>query len=998
MAAPTDRRSKPQVVEHDMASCYLEALDFAQAEAEFQALLEVAEDDRSRAYLLRRIGDCRERSSNYAGALEVLERARQLARASGELAELGRIEHLSAKVQFLSGNLEVAGRSAQRASELLYKDPNVEVRGAVENLLGGIAYRQGDLERARRHFDEALLLGRDAPNLTLLSRAYNNLGLIYKAVCDFDLAIDAFRTSLAMDSQAANYESRVTAWINLGIVHAKRSEWDDARQNLTRALKLCREVANPLGETRALLGLATVELDSGHIDTSRSHLVEAQRLATERDFGREQALVHSTHAWIALEDGDLDACHQHLQAALQTAREIARAGDLACHLLRLEATWLLCQDEVERTYRQATECTELARQCGDKFEQAAVARTLGTALAALGRADDAANVFATGARELRRMGATRDLGQTLLAWCEAERFGVSEPTVRAACQDRLADVRRLLEPLGDHRALARSYLASARLHLAASNDEAALAAVRQARTAERSAGACAVSTELQQLQRQLEQKLVAHATGDKNRARGLLTFCGLSEGRAFDAAALLDGLAELVGADGALLVELDGAGGRCLASGGLRVQERRALVALLGSGKTSLTADTLAFSSDPRGADEPLVRAASEIRASSSVLVSALVGTGSQWLLYLDRGADSAVFDKDDLDLLAALNSKLPAMLQHLTLPAPAVEGLEHIDPEEFICEDDALREILQSIVQIRGSSIRVLLQGETGTGKGRLARLIHDNSIRRERQFRLISCANLSDTLLESELFGHVKGAFTGATSNKIGLLEEASGGTVFLDDIEKSGHSVQRRLLHFLDCGEIRPVGSTQPRALDVRIICATSIPSLIDNVRCGQFLKDLYYRLHHFTITMPPLRERRQSIPALTRTFVRRFAAELGIEPPVVSEDCLTALANHNWPGNVRELENTVRRAVVVSRPEPVMGVEHLATPNATLAQEATEATGRDERESLQAQVAQFEAVRVAEALELHEGNKSKAAEFLGLTRKGLRNKMKRYGIDG
>src|SRR5262249_3213536 len=219
------------------------------------------------------------------------------------------------------------------------------------------------------------------------------------------------------------------------------------------------------------------------------------------------------------------------------------------------------------------------------------------------------------------------------------------------------------------------------------------------------------------------------------------------------------------------------------------------------------------------------------------------------------------------------------------------------------------------------------LIQGETGTGKQLIARAIHASSDRRDKPFVTIDCAALPENLLESELFGYRRGAFTGATADRKGLVEEAEGGTIFLDEIGRAGLGVQQRLLHLLDCGEIRAVGATSYRQLDVRVISATSTTDLRREVEEGRFLKDLYYRLNDFAVMVPSLRERREDILLLSQYFLELFAAECHRPAPEISRAALRLLLEYDWPGNVRELQKVIRRAAVLVDDHEAIGVEHL-----------------------------------------------------------------------
>jgi transcriptional regulator with GAF, ATPase, and Fis domain len=212
------------------------------------------------------------------------------------------------------------------------------------------------------------------------------------------------------------------------------------------------------------------------------------------------------------------------------------------------------------------------------------------------------------------------------------------------------------------------------------------------------------------------------------------------------------------------------------------------------------------------------------------------------------------------------------------------------------------------------------MLRGESGTGKELIARAIHYNSLRKDRPFVTVDCASLSENLLESELFGHVKGSFTGAVSNKMGLLESADGGTLFLDEIGNISLSTQAKLLRFIEEREFKAVGDTQSRTVNIRLITATN-KDLETMVANEGFRDDLYYRINVFPIEIPPLRERRDDIPALAFHFLNQFSKEMERTVKEFSADAMNLLMNHDWPGNVRELENAIHRAVILCSDETV-----------------------------------------------------------------------------
>ncbi|HKK71464.1 MAG TPA: sigma-54 dependent transcriptional regulator [Candidatus Krumholzibacteria bacterium] len=282
-----------------------------------------------------------------------------------------------------------------------------------------------------------------------------------------------------------------------------------------------------------------------------------------------------------------------------------------------------------------------------------------------------------------------------------------------------------------------------------------------------------------------------------------------------------------------------------------------------------------------------------------------------------------------------------------------------------------------------------VLIRGESGTGKEVVARAIHRAGVRAERPFVAVSCAALAESLLESELFGHEKGAFTGASARREGKLEAAGEGTLFLDEIGDVPPKTQVDLLRVLQEREFSRVGGNDPIPLKARVIAATN-RDLEAEVAAGRFREDLYYRLNVIGIRVPPLRERKEDVPLLTHHFVESIALELGREVPAVSEDAMDLLLDHDWPGNVRELENALERALVTAR-EGVLTAEHFSFL------EGVRDLTSPWRFPPDVTLREAEQKLIEETLERHHGNVKHTAEVLGIDRSTLYDKMGRYGIE-
>lgn len=309
------------------------------------------------------------------------------------------------------------------------------------------------------------------------------------------------------------------------------------------------------------------------------------------------------------------------------------------------------------------------------------------------------------------------------------------------------------------------------------------------------------------------------------------------------------------------------------------------------------------------------------------------------------------------------------------------------LQPPELIGNSEVWRELVAMLPRIAESGLPVLLLGETGTGKEMVARAIHALSPRRGTGFVAHNCGATPDSLIESELFGHARGAFTGAVADRPGLFEAADGGTLFLDEIGDASGLLQMKLLRVLQEGEARRVGDTRMRHVDVRVVSATH-RRLEDGLAGGAFRADLFYRLNAVQVRLPALRERGEDVLLLAHRFLARAAVPLGAPAPEIAPELAERLRQHSWPGNVRELLNACAYAVRVAGARGVVGPRHWP---------AFAAPAADTRFGLHAETRALEERRLREALERARGNKSRAARVLGLSRQGLLKKLRRYGLE-
>jgi transcriptional regulator with GAF, ATPase, and Fis domain len=380
---------------------------------------------------------------------------------------------------------------------------------------------------------------------------------------------------------------------------------------------------------------------------------------------------------------------------------------------------------------------------------------------------------------------------------------------------------------------------------------------------------------------------------------------------------------------------------------------------------------------------------------TAAICVPLIVGGELLGALYLDRMGEAEPFKGEELELASAAGLQCSVALLNIKRISELRESRDRLEaelsgPKGFVGEAHALRQVYDFIERASPTDAGVLILGESGTGKELIARAIHKSSPRVDRPFVIVNCAALAENLAEAELFGHERGAFTGADKSRPGRFLAADGGTIFLDEVGELSEPIQAKLLRVLEEGEITPVGEAGVRHIDVRVVAATN-RDLARQVEEGKFRRDLYYRLNILMVELPPLRKRATDVPLLLRHFVRFFGERCGRPNMALSAEVVDLCLKYPWPGNVRELRNAVERMVILARgseispsdlPTEISGTQNLRVPGAA---GGLRTLADVEREHIDAVLTQV------------NGNKKKAAEVLGIDRSTLYAKLKQYGIE-
>jgi len=400
----------------------------------------------------------------------------------------------------------------------------------------------------------------------------------------------------------------------------------------------------------------------------------------------------------------------------------------------------------------------------------------------------------------------------------------------------------------------------------------------------------------------------------------------------------------------------------------------------------------------PDGNGLDLLREIQSGKGNTAVIMMTAYSSTQSAIEAMKAGAYDYVskpFDVEELKVLAQRALEKTALEEQNVYLRRELEG-KYTFSSNIIGASRKMREIFLLVERVARTSSTVLIHGESGTGKELIARAIHYESPRSSGKFLSINCGALPENLLESELFGHVKGAFTGAVRDKKGLFQESDQGTLFLDEIGEMTPSMQVKLLRALQERTVRPVGGNREEPVDVRIIAATN-QDLAAQISSGEFREDLYYRINVIPINLPPLRQRREDIPPLVEHFLKKFSEQMDLdEPKRISLDAMRLLEAYQWPGNVRELENVIERAIALS-PDPTLTTKDLPThllEGRSITGDAV--TLPDDGLDLEGHLERIRAELMSQALDRCDGVQTKAAELLGMSFRSFRYYAKKVGV--
>ncbi len=871
------------------------------------------------------------------------EQARELAeRIDGEGAPLARALEVLALIDLSQGEGGRAREAAERALALGQRLDDRRVQARSLSLLASISLNGGDVHGAARLYSGAFELAEQQGEYHAAASFLVNLGLARLDAAEPGPALGALREGARRLARIGRESDMARALYNLGNAAALIGEDELALAAVEQSRLSEAARRDPVLQAYARIVEAEVRLRRGEkraLSTLIDELLPLASVGADRD----RAVIGARIALLQLGIGDTDGAERSLTAALQAAqRDGSPAAMVECALS--ESQVALALGDRERARGAASRASALARSAGTfevvlraalgaaHCEQAAGNAELGAAFRAEARSLLDRAALSLTPRQRARLRLVEAYGKALQSAPE-------RPGAAPAFDDRWRRLAALAKRLTAERRPARLYevLLDAAVELTGAERGFVVLLDRQGRQRMRAARGLG-RRDLEREQQSLSRSIVSRVIGE---GRPLFSTDALADER-LDAAASVHALS----LRSVLCVPM---------------RQRGEVVGAI------LVDDRIR----PFAFGEPEALLLGDLADLGAIALD-----GAELLRAERRGARRLELLRERLARTVEQQAVELSSLKR-SVPGP---GPEH---PSIVAESAAMRRVMQMTERVSRSDLPVLILGESGTGKELVARAIHDWSGRAGSRFVSENCGAIPETLLESTLFGHVKGSFTGADRRRLGLFEMADGGTLFLDEIGEMSPAMQSRLLRALEEGEIRPVGSERTRKVDVRVLAATH-RDLGAMVAQGAFREDLYYRLAVVTLEIPPLRERPEDIPALAAHLLGRQAEGRSVR---MDRKALSALGRQSWPGNVRQLQNELSRALVLA--DDVIRLEHLAC--ASPAGEAEPVGDLD----LRGQVGILERKLIRRALDQAGGNQTRAAKLLGVSRYGLQKMIKRLG---
>ncbi|MEW6411624.1 MAG: sigma 54-interacting transcriptional regulator [Candidatus Zixiibacteriota bacterium] len=924
--------------------------------------------------------------------------------------ELGLFLALRADTRRYEGSYRLALEDGLRAAKLLAHFPFNERYGRVQLVLSGAYAGVGDMKNAELRGRDALAFFRRGNDIAGQADALNFLARVAYIRCNYVDAVGFLEDAAKLVGESAEQTAVLNA--NIGRLRTHTYHWDQAEQELSQALAYFTEHGNEIAAAGLHLTLGYLQLRRRRFILAQRWFDQALEIISRLELKREKVIYLEYAGELSLEKGDNFKAKSILSSAYEKGLLLAPESSLVSQSARLLAEVELALDNVDEAMKYGQKALEISLKVGEKAEVGLSHRVIAESFAAKGDMEEAVEHINQAVEILEEVNDPLVTARTLLV--QADIKTKARPGKVEKIRSIFDKARRLFRELGLDYWIAETDF---RAGVFACQSGDLSSGFSQLSRAEKAFAALNEKTKVKSLNKflkSLSDQAVALSLSQDNEFQifgNLISSSELSSIKASRIEEILEVLLKRTGGDRAIVYSPDFDTSPVEATLPLSSHQMKKFQ----EGFESLLGEEISRSKPTLILDcrrDPFINdlvAGSVDNVASVVVVPFRMSDNSPSYLYVDKlSRDNGLnpFGQSELNFAVGFSNliafkwaeiqKNKLMEDNLRLKSQLREKAAF---PNIITRNSEMLELLNQVQQVVNSNISISIEGETGCGKDLLVRAIHYNSERADRRFISVNCAALPETLLESELFGYKRGAFTGADRDKAGLFEEADGGTFFLDEIGDMPLNIQAKVLRVLEAKELVRLGETTPRQVDVRIVSATN-KDLKELMSQGLFRQDLYYRLSALTFRLPSLRERRDDIPLLIDHF-------LGDSGKKISPDLLKLMFEYDWPGNIRELENEVKKLVLLAGNSGVITPEFLSgkvlsSGRAIRTEKAREVEKSDDivfdsNYSLYDYLAYHEKRFIIKALREKRGVKKHAAELLNIPESTLRLKIKQYNID-
>jgi len=921
------------------------------------------------ATLYRKIGNILEKKGRYEDALKSFWSGLHQLGKTGDPIEKAKLYDEIGWIHYRKGEYETAIDYCKQNLRIAEEENATDEIPQVFNILGIIYWNKGDLPIAQRYYQKSLELSEKIGDICGVAKLYNNLGLLYKHLDDWKKATECYQKSLEIKKKIGDIKGVADVYCNLGIIYKDRGNWDKAEYYYGNGLKMAQKLGDFHIAAIFLNNLGLIYRRRGDWEKAKDYLKKSLKLNRELKNSQGIALSYENLGELYISQGNWTKAFAYLDKSLRTFYRLGVRSEQAA-VYRLLGEVYIGKDNVQKALEFCYKSLEISRELGNLLEEGNTLRVLAALYRLKDEKENAQKAFFQSIHILKKLGAEYDLGRTLLdLGCWMHKKGIEGLTIGSTTKSPLqclAQAKEVFQKSGAKKDMVR---ANELIHKEEKRglglpekEDRLFALYRISQIINSILDPDELLTNLMDLVN-LElkaQRGLIFLTNEKTNRLNLKVARNVDKETIEDATKI----------------------------------SRKIVREVLKGGKPIISSDV---GNDPRFKENKSV-ILNDIRSLICVPLKVkekVIGT-----IYVDSCISSNIFSEQDLKFLTNFANQAAIAIENTKLHQRLRKECEYLREEvrtkyhfeNIIGNSARMQRVYGTLENVIKSSATVLIYGESGTGKELIARAIHYNGERKDKKFVAQNCSALPEHLLESELFGYVKGAFTGANKDKKGLFEVADGGTFFLDEISEMSPNLQVKLLRVLEDGEIRKVGGTETQNVDVRIIAATN-KDLNKEVNQGKFREDLYYRLNVVNIDLPPLRDRKEDIPLLANHFLNKYSSQNSKGIRGFTQEAMELLTHYHWPGNVRELENEVERAVVLTTNQDLITAEVLSEKLKKVLRQIKIPL---KEESLKKMMDDVECRLLKQALGKNNWNRTRTAKALGLSRQALIKKISKYSL--